>query len=63
MAITFTTAEQAQIEAARALCPEGNDEATTTGNWVPFYQKRNKWGQTPFIQQARSPQPQPGCPK
>ncbi len=38
MAYIFTAAEQAQIEAARDLCPAGDALPTTTGNWVPFYQ-------------------------
>ena len=39
MAYTFTTAEIAQIEAARDLCPAGDSDPTSSGNWVPFYQK------------------------
>lgn len=38
MAYTFTAAEQDQIEAARDLCPEGDNFPTDSGNWVPFYQ-------------------------
>ena len=36
MPYQFTSAEQAQIQAAQALCPQGL-VATSTGNWVPFY--------------------------
>ena len=36
MPYQFTSTEQAQIQAAQALCPQGL-VATSTGNWVPFY--------------------------
>lgn len=38
MAYQFTTSEIAQLRAARLLCPEGNQNPTSTGNWAPFYQ-------------------------
>jgi Ca2+-binding RTX toxin-like protein len=37
----FTAAEKQEIEAARLLCPAGNDPraVVSSGNWVPFYTK------------------------
>lgn len=37
MSYQFTAEEIARIQAARALCPEGELVPTSTGNWVPFY--------------------------
>jgi hypothetical protein len=37
MSYQFSAAEISQLQAARLLCPPGDAQATSTGNWVPFY--------------------------
>ena len=37
MSYQFTLDEQFRLQAARELCPVGNDVPTTEGNWVSFY--------------------------
>ncbi|MGQ5522911.1 calcium-binding protein [Chitinimonas sp. PSY-7] len=39
MPYRFNEEEIALIRQARALCPAGDQDATGTGNWVPFYTK------------------------